>query len=81
MGDHLFTNFQQLYYHILRKGIYIEILTQSFNCFNSLNYGALIILDPEDYFSESETIKLSYDVKVNSLGLIVIADWYNAKEM
>jgi len=68
-----------VYEHLTIKGFHIEILTQSFNCFNAENYGALIVADPEDFFSESEIEKLAYDVKVNSMGLIVVADWYNSK--
>jgi membrane-bound transcription factor site-1 protease len=32
----------------------IEILTEPFTCFDASNYGALMIVDPEDYFSEAE---------------------------
>jgi membrane-bound transcription factor site-1 protease len=56
-------------------------LTQSFNCFDALNYGALLVIDPEDFFSRSEIEKVLYDVKQSSMGLVVVADWYNDKAM
>jgi membrane-bound transcription factor site-1 protease len=44
-------------------GYHIEILTDPFTCFNAKNYGALIIADPEDYFSEAEIMKLRRDIE------------------
>jgi membrane-bound transcription factor site-1 protease len=58
-------------------GYNIEILTEPFTCFNSSNYGALMIIDPEDYFSNSEILKLRDDIENNQLSIIVMADWYN----
>lgn len=72
---------QPLYSFLVEKGYFIEILAQSFNCFDANNYGALLVIDPEDYFSNVEIQKIRYDVKQNGLGLVVFADWYNAKEM
>lgn len=41
----------------------MEILTEPFTCFDASNYGALLIVDPEDYFSKSEIIKLRRDIE------------------
>jgi membrane-bound transcription factor site-1 protease len=81
LGDHPFTNLQPLYSFLVEKGYYIEILAQSFNCFDANNYGALLVIDPEDYFSKVEIQKIRYDVKKNGLGLVIFADWYNAKDI
>ena len=59
---------------------HIEVLTDPFTCFNAENYGALLIVDPEDYFSEAEILKLRQDVE-NGLSLVVIGDWYNEELM
>lgn len=36
-----------------------------------------MIIDSEDYFSQSEIAKLRRDIEQNSLSLVVLADWYN----
>ena len=78
LGDHLFTNFVQLHQRLTETaGYYVEILTDPFTCFDAENYGALMIIDPEDYFSEEEIAKLQEDIEHRSLSLIVLADWYN----
>ena len=37
-------------------------------------------MDPEDYFSEAEILKLRQDVE-SGLSLVVIGDWYNEELM
>ena len=59
----------------------MEILAESFNCFDSSNYKVLLIIDPEDYFSQSEIAKLRQDVEHNGLSLVIMADWYNQELM
>ena len=59
----------------------MEILTESFNCFDAKNYKALLIIDPEDYFNEGEVFKLRDDLEEKNLSLIIIADWYNQDVM
>ena len=77
-GDHLFTNFVHMHQRLTDLGgYYVEILTDPFTCFDARNYGALMIVDPEDYFSEMEIIKLRRDIETEGLGLIVLADWYS----
>jgi len=39
-------------------GFHIEILSEPFTCFDADNYGALMVIDPEDYFSSNEIQKL-----------------------
>lgn len=63
-GDHIFTNFVHMHQRLTEMGGYhLEILTDPFTCFNAKNYGALIIADPEDYFSEAEIMKLRRDIE------------------
>ena len=57
-GDHLFTNYQGLHARLSSLGYYMEILTQSWACFDPQNYKTLLIIDPEDYFSYDEIYKL-----------------------
>lgn len=77
-GDHLFTNFVQMHQRLTEYGGYhVEILTEPFTCFDAGNYGALMIVDPEDWFSNTEILKLRRDMETAKLSVIVLADWYS----
>ena len=76
-GDHPYTNFYELFNLIRSQGYYLEILRGSYNCFDSSNYVALLIVDPEDMFSEKEIEKIEYDVIKTGLSLIIFADWFD----
>jgi membrane-bound transcription factor site-1 protease len=77
-GDHIFTNYVQLHQRLSEVGQYhVEVLTEPLTCFNASNYAALMIIDPEDYFSEREISKMSSDVADKGLSLIVVGDWEN----
>lgn len=80
-GDHIHTNFRDMYQHLRNLGYYIEVLREPFTCFNASDYGALLIVDPEEEFFDDEIIKLQKDVFDLSLGVIVFADWYNTTVM
>jgi membrane-bound transcription factor site-1 protease len=75
-GDHLHTNFKQLYDYLRSQGYYIEVLGQPYTCFNASNYGTLLIVDTEDEFFPAEIEKLEQDIK-EGLSIAVFADWYN----
>jgi len=61
-GDHIFTNYELLHKYLVhgndKEPYYVEILTNPYTCFDALNYGALLIVDIEDYLSVSEMEKL-----------------------
>ena len=42
-----------------------------------MQYGALLLVDPEEETYAEEVSKLAADVAVKGLGLIVIGEWYN----
>ena len=46
-----------------------------------LQYGALLLVDPEEETYPEEVSKLAADVAVKGLGLIVIGEWYNVDTM
>lgn len=81
LGDHVFTNFEGLYSRLIRKGFFIEILNEPLTCFSASNYKALLLIDIEDYLSETEIAKVRRDVEVEGLSLIVVADWFNKKKL
>ena len=76
-GDHIYTNYVQMHQKLVESGYYVEVLTEPYSCFDPLNYQSLLIIDPEDYFSQAEIAKLRHDFEWQGLSLIIIADWYN----
>ena len=51
-----------MYQHVRNSGYYVEVLGSPFTCFDASNYGALLIVDPEEEFFPEEVGKLKYDV-------------------
>lgn len=67
-----------MYQYLRNAGYFIEVLGQSYNCFDARNYGTLLVVDSEEEFHSSEIEKLRRDVISKGLSLIVFADWYNS---
>ncbi|KAL0128343.1 hypothetical protein PUN28_003553 [Cardiocondyla obscurior] len=80
-GDHIHTNFKDMYQHLRNAGYYLEVLGYPFTCFDAKNYGTLLIVDTEEEFFPEEVAKLKRDVEEESLSIIVFADWYNIAVM
>lgn len=49
-GDHPFTNYHHAYDALVKAGYYVEVLSSPLTCFDASQYGALLIVDPEDEF-------------------------------
>ena len=79
-GDHIHTNFRELYQHLRSRGWYVEVLGTPITCADMSNYGTLLIVDPEEEFFPQELTKLKRDVD-SGLSIIVFADWYNTTVM
>lgn len=80
-GDHVFTNYMQLYTFLNSQGYYIEILNEPLTCFDSNNYGTLMLADPEKGLSRNEIIKLRRDIETRGLSLVIIAEWSDSTMM
>lgn len=80
-ADHIHTNFRDTYIHLRNSGFYIDVLRESYMCFNPLDYGVLLIVDPEEEFFDEEISKLGQYVYEYGLSVIVFADWYNTTVM
>ncbi|EZA58379.1 hypothetical protein DMN91_005650 [Ooceraea biroi] len=80
-GDHIHTNFKDMYQHLRNAGYYLEVLGHPFTCFNAKNYGTLLVVDAEEEFFPEEIAKLKRDVENDGLSVIVFADWYNVAVM
>ncbi|KAK9888441.1 hypothetical protein WA026_000689 [Henosepilachna vigintioctopunctata] len=79
-GDHIHTNFKDMYQNLRNAGFYVEVLGAPFTCFASSHYGTLLIVDPEEEFYPEEISKLKRDID-NGLSVIIFADWYNTTIM
>lgn len=80
-SDHIHTNFKDMYTHLRSSGYYIEVLGESFNCFNASNYGTLMIVDPEEEYFDEEIEKFREDILEKNLSVIIFADWFNTTVM
>lgn len=79
-GDHIHTNFKEMYQNLRNAGFYVEVLGSPFTCFDASQYGTLLIVDPEEEYFPEEIAKLKRDVDAG-LSLVVFADWYNVTVM
>lgn len=59
-GDHPHTNFRGAFEHLRQRGFFIEVLGGPLVCFDASDYVALLVVDPEDEFFESEITKVRY---------------------
>ncbi|GAB4817967.1 hypothetical protein N2152v2_005013 [Parachlorella kessleri] len=80
-GDHPHTNFHDMYNFLRENGYYLEVLASPVTCFNATQYGALMIVDPEDEFYPEEVTKLEHDIKHLGLGLLVFGEWYDEETL
>ena len=80
-GDHIHTNFRDMYASLRSSGYFVEVLGSPLTCFNASGYGALLIVDSEEEFFPEEIEKLRLDINEWGLSLIVFADWYNVEVM
>ncbi|XP_011314538.1 membrane-bound transcription factor site-1 protease [Fopius arisanus] len=80
-GDHIHTNFKEMYQHLRNNGYYLEVLGTPYTCFKAKHYGTLLIVDAEEEFFPEEINKLKRDVEDEGLSIVVFADWYNVTVM
>lgn len=79
-GDHIHTNFRDMYQHLRNSGYYVEVLGSPFTCFDASQYGTLMIVDAEEEYFPEEITKLKRDVD-HGLSVVIFADWYNVSVM
>lgn len=75
-GDHIHTNFKDMYINLRNLGYYIDVLGHPLTCYDAADYGTLLLVDTEDEFFPEERQKVVKDVNEKGLSLIVFADWY-----
>lgn len=79
-GDHIHTNFKDMYQHLRAGGYFIEVLGSPFTCFDASQYSTLLIVDAEEEYFPEEVTKLKRDID-NGLSIVILADWYNVSVM
>ncbi|XP_050396545.1 membrane-bound transcription factor site-1 protease [Patella vulgata] len=79
-GDHIHTNFKDMYQHLRNNGYFVEVLGSPFTCFDASQYGTLLLVDAEEEYFPEEVTKLKRDID-NGLSLIIFGDWYNVSVM
>ncbi|CAB3366260.1 Hypothetical predicted protein [Cloeon dipterum] len=79
-GDHIHTNFKDMYQHVRNAGYYVDVIGAPLTCFDQSQYSTLLIVDSEEEFFPEELAKLRSDVEAG-LSIVIIADWYNTSVM
>lgn len=79
-GDHVHTNFKDMYQHLRAAGYFVEVLGSPFTCFDAQHYSTLLITDTEEEYFPEEVTKLKRDID-NGLSIVILADWYNVSVM
>ena len=80
-GDHLHTNYRELYTVLRDRGYFLEVLGRDFTCFDASLYSTLLLIDPEEEYFIEEVSKLQDDFYLEGLNLLILADWYNTRIM
>ena len=69
-GDHVHTNFRDMYNSLRASGYFIEVLGTPFTCFDASQYGALLLVDSEEEYFIEEVEKLRADINKKGLSLV-----------
>ncbi|KAG7400196.1 Membrane-bound transcription factor site-1 protease [Phytophthora boehmeriae] len=76
-GDHLHTNFHQLWNFLTSEGFFVEVLPFEYSCMDLSKYGVVMVVDPEEEYFRDEIVALQAAIKFSNVSLIVFADWYD----
>lgn len=80
-GDHIHTNFKDLYQHLRSAGYFVEVSGQPLTCLDPSLYSTLLLFDSEEEFFPDELEHLRSAVNDQGLNLIVVGDWFNVSVM
>lgn len=84
LGDHPHTNYRSLFSALRTNGYFVDVLDRPLSCLGraaARQYGALLVMDSEDYFFESERRLIRNLVVRDGMALFVAAEWYNTEIM
>ena len=68
-GDLPYTNFRGLFRRLRSRGYHIDVWHEDLTCVDLREYGALLIVDSEDIYSQSELDA------IQGTPLLIVADW------
>jgi membrane-bound transcription factor site-1 protease len=73
----------ELHRALFAAGYFVEQLTVPFHAsgLDPANYGALLLLDPEEPIDSASAANLRAAVERSGLGLVVAADWWSSEQM
>ena len=69
-GDHIHTNFRDMYASLRSAGYFVEVLGSPLTCFDASQYGAVLVVDTEDEFFPEEVEKIKADINNKGLSLV-----------
>ncbi|EQC29222.1 hypothetical protein SDRG_13095 [Saprolegnia diclina VS20] len=80
-GDHMHTNFADLWLSLIEAGYAVEIATVDYTCLSLAAYGALLVVDPEEPWFEAEHVALRASLEHANTSLFLVGGWYNEAAM
>ena len=76
-GDSVFTNYSQILRKFRSRGYYLIENNTPLDCVHLLDYGALLIIDPERAFQINEIKYIQKLVFYNNYRVIFLVDWFD----
>ena len=80
-GDHPHTNLRELCRELRAGGFHIETLADEWTSFDATQYGALLLIDPEEGLPPLRGAQAARRRAHEGLGLVAAADWFHPKLM
>ncbi|OQR87187.1 membrane-bound transcription factor site-1 protease [Achlya hypogyna] len=80
-GDHLHTNFADLWLALVDAGYAVEISTVDYTCLDLATYGAVIVVDPEEPWFVAEQAAVMLALRQHNTSLVVVGGWHNEAAM
>jgi membrane-bound transcription factor site-1 protease len=71
-GDLPYTNFRGLFRRLRSRGYFVDVWHEDLSCVDLSEYGALLLVDAEDVYSQDEIKAIS------GTSLLIVADWADA---
>ncbi|KDO19379.1 hypothetical protein SPRG_15469 [Saprolegnia parasitica CBS 223.65] len=76
-GDHVHTNFADLWLSLIDAGYAVDIATVDYTCLSLASYGAILVVDPEEPWFEAERDSLRASLEHANTSLFLVGGWYN----
>jgi hypothetical protein len=80
LGDHPHTNDEEFHRRLRLGGYFIDILDVPLTCITreaSDAFGALLLFDSEDFFTDEEVKFLEPAVKMSGMSIVITTEWHD----